>query len=72
MDQISIGGDEFWTDEIIIKDRIKNLSKKEKMILSMRFIKGLTQVKVAISLNISQAQVSRIEKNAIKKIKSLE
>lgn len=72
MDQISIGGDEFWTDQIMINDRIKNLSKKEKMILSMRFIKGLTQTKVALSLNISQAQVSRIEKNAIKKIKSFE
>jgi len=72
MDQISNEGDEFWTDQIMINDKIKNLSKKEKMILSMRFIKGLTQTKVATFLNISQAQVSRIEKNAIKKIKSLE
>lgn len=72
MDQISNEGNEFWTDQIMINDRIKNLSKKEKMILSMRFIKGLTQTKVATSLNISQAQVSRIEKNAIKKIKCFE
>ena len=70
MDQISNEGDEFWTDEIIIKDRIKNLSEKEKIILSMRFLSGFTQIKVAKRLNISQAQVSRIEKNAIKKIKA--
>lgn len=70
MDQISTEGDEFWTDAIVIKDRIKNLSKKEKIILSMRFLSGFTQTKVAERLKISQAQVSRIEKNAIKKIKA--
>ena len=52
-----------------MKQKIKNLTKKEKLILTMRFISGLTQTKVSKKLNISQAQVSRIEKNAIKKIK---
>lgn len=70
MDQISGENDESWIDEILIKQQIKNLSKKEKLILSMRFLSGLTQTKVAEKLNISQAQVSRIEKHAIKKIKN--
>lgn len=69
MDQIGTDYDESWIDEIFIKQQINNLGKKEKLILSMRFISGMTQVKVAQKLNISQAQVSRIEKNAIKKIR---
>ena len=70
MDQISGENDESWLEEILIKEQIKNLSKKEKLILSLRFLSGFTQTKVAEKLNISQAQVSRIEKNAIKKIRS--
>ena len=69
MDQISGENDESWLEEILIKEQIKNLSKKEKLILSLRFLSGFTQTKVAEKLNISQAQVSRIEKNAIKKIR---
>ncbi|MBO6126418.1 MAG: SigB/SigF/SigG family RNA polymerase sigma factor [Clostridia bacterium] len=70
IDQISEESDESWLEEILIKEQIKNLNKKEKLILSLRFLSGLTQTKVAKKLNISQAQVSRIEKNAIKKIRS--
>ena len=69
MDQISGENDESWLEEILIKEQIKNLSEKEKLILSLRFLSGFTQTKVAEKLNISQAQVSRIEKNAIKKIR---
>ena len=68
IDQIQDEESESWTDEIFIKQKIKNLTKKEKLILTMRFISGLTQTKVSKKLNISQAQVSRIEKNAIQKI----
>lgn len=70
IDQITGESDESWLEEILIKEQIKNLNKKEKLILSLRFLSGLTQTKVAKKLNISQAQVSRIEKNAIKKVRS--
>ena len=70
MDQISSESDDSWLEEILIKEQIKKLSEKEKLILSLRFLSGFTQTKVAEKLNISQAQVSRIEKNAIKKIRS--
>ncbi len=58
-----------WIDEIMITEAIKNLSSREKSILNMRFIQGKTQMEVAQEVGISQAQVSRLEKGAIKKIK---
>lgn len=73
MDQIGDNSSEQdWIDEILIKESIKNLSKREKKILSMRFMKGMTQMEVAEEVGISQAQVSRLEKGAIKKIKEHE
>lgn len=73
MDQIGDNSSEQdWIDEILIKESIKNLSKREKKILSMRFMKGMTQMEVAQEVGISQAQVSRLEKGAIKKIKEHE
>jgi RNA polymerase sporulation-specific sigma factor len=71
MDQL--GSDESdgdWIDEISIKESIKNLPPREKKILSMRFIKGMTQTEVAEEIGISQAQVSRLEKGAISTIKN--
>ncbi len=71
MDQL--GGtetDKDWLDEILLKESLKNLPKREKKILSMRFMKGMTQTEVANEIGISQAQVSRLEKNAIKTIKN--
>lgn len=71
MDQL--GSDESdgdWIDEISIKESIKNLPPREKRILSMRFIKGMTQTEVAEEIGISQAQVSRLEKGAINTIKN--
>lgn len=59
-----------WIDEILIKESLKNLSPREKKILSMRFMRGMTQMEVANEVGISQAQVSRLEKGAIKKIKN--
>ncbi len=58
-----------WIDEISIKEAIKNLPPREKKILSMRFMRGMTQTEVAEEIGISQAQVSRLEKNAIESVK---
>lgn len=58
-----------WIGEISIKEAIRNLDDREKLILKKRFSEGKTQTEVAQELSISQAQVSRIEKNARKKIK---
>lgn len=58
-----------WMDEIIIRDSIKRLSQREKNILNLRFMLGKTQTEVAKEIGISQAQVSRLEKSALKRIK---
>ena len=52
-----------------ITESIRKLPEREKKILSMRFMRGMTQTEVAEEIGISQAQVSRIEKNAIDGIK---
>ncbi len=70
MDQV--GGaesDEDWLFEIAVKDAINELGNREKQILNLRFMQGKTQMEVAREVGISQAQVSRLEKGAIKKIK---
>lgn len=59
-----------WMDEILLKDAIQNLSDREKRILNLRFMLGKTQTEVAEEIGISQAQVSRLEKGALKRIKS--
>lgn len=70
MDQIGDRNDvESKMDEISIRDAIKNLGDREKNILYLRFLKGKTQVEVANEIGISQAQVSRLEKGAINRIK---
>ena len=61
--------DKNWLDEIYIKEAIKDLSDREKKILSLRFMQGKTQMEVANEIGISQAQVSRIEKGALDFIK---
>lgn len=71
MDQVGDGSDDGdWLEEIAIKQAIRNLSDREKRILSMRFLSGKTQMEVAGEIGISQAQVSRLEKGALDKIKS--
>ena len=73
MDQIGdLSSEKDWIDEILIKESIKNLSPREKNILNMRFMRGMTQMEVATEVGISQAQVSRLEKSAIRKIKNNE
>ena len=55
--------------EIMIKDELKNLEPREHRILYMRFMQGKTQMETAEEIGISQAQVSRLEKNALRRIK---
>ena len=70
MDQIGDKNDDTeWLDELLLRQAIDELSEREKRILSMRFLNGLTQVEVAKEIGISQAQVSRVEKGALKRIK---
>ena len=73
MDQIkdSKNTDELWADNIIIEEAMKKLNEREKTIISKRFFNGKTQMEVADEIGISQAQVSRLEKSAIERIKKL-
>jgi RNA polymerase sporulation-specific sigma factor len=70
MDQVGDKNDDNnWLDEILLKEAISDLSDREKNILYLRFFLGKTQVEVANEIGISQAQVSRLEKNTLDKIK---
>ena len=61
--------DETWLQEIALKEAIKKLNGREKLVLDLRFYKGKTQIEVADEIGISQAQVSRIEKNALRNMR---
>ena len=61
--------DKSWLDELSVKETIASLQEREKKILYLRFFKGRTQMEVAKQIGISQAQVSRLEKGALDKIK---
>lgn len=71
MDQLgdSKNSDEHWLEQIALRSAISTLGIREKKILSLRFYSGRTQAEVAKEIGISQAQVSRLEKSAIHKIK---
>jgi RNA polymerase sporulation-specific sigma factor len=71
MDQISDdrSNDELWLEEIAIKEAMKKLNNREKHIVSLRFFQGKTQMEVADEIGISQAQVSRLEKAALKQLR---
>ncbi len=71
IDQISdpASAENAWMSELALKDALASLSEREKNILRRRFWDGKTQVEVASEIGISQAQVSRLEKGAIAKIK---
>lgn len=70
MDQVGDKDEESnWLGEMLLKDAIKSLPEREKRILKLRFIIGKTQMEVADEIGISQAQVSRLEKGALDKIK---
>ena len=61
----------YWAETITIAEAMKKLNEKEKTIINKRFFEGRTQIEVADEIGISQAQVSRLEKNAIHHIKRL-
>ena len=61
--------DDNWLEQIALKEAMDRLSDREKRILNLRFFEGKTQMEVSSRIGISQAQISRLEKNAIKKIK---
>ena len=71
MDQISDkkNKEENWIEEIALSEAIKRLNEREKMIIKMRFYEGKTQMEVASEISISQAQVSRLEKSALKSMR---
>ncbi len=70
MDQIGdTNDDRTWLDELALKEAIRGLGEREKRILNLRFFKGMTQIEVSAEIGISQAQVSRLEKGALEKIK---
>ena len=70
MDQLGDKNDDSnWLEELTIREAISNLTPREKKILSLRFFTGKTQMEVASEIGISQAQVSRLEKGALEKIK---
>ena len=61
--------DERWTERIALKEAVGHLTERERKILSMRFFQGKTQMEVSTEIGISQAQVSRLEKNALRQIR---
>ena len=71
MDQIGDerNTDEHWLEQIALEEAMRRLTPREKRILALRFYDGRTQMEVAREVGISQAQVSRLEKNAIQQIK---
>lgn len=73
MDQVgdSKDTDESWAEKLTIAQAMKKLNDREKLIINKRFFDGRTQMEVAEEIGISQAQVSRLEKSAINRIKKL-
>ncbi len=71
MDQVrdNKNTDEDWLEQIALKEAMSRLSERERLILALRYSDGKTQMEVSSEIGISQAQVSRLEKNAIKSIK---
>ena len=68
MDQISDkkSREEIWVEHLSLSEAIKRLNEREREIITLRFFEGKTQMEVADLIGISQAQVSRLEKNALK------
>ena len=71
MDQVSDekNTDHKWLENLSLSEALKRLSEREKLILSLRFFEGKTQMEVADEIGISQAQVSRLEKSALKNMR---
>ncbi|MBO5273055.1 MAG: RNA polymerase sporulation sigma factor SigG [Clostridia bacterium] len=71
MDQVRDpdNSDELWLEDIALEEAMKHLSERERAIIDMRFYKGRTQMEIAAEIGISQAQVSRLEKGALERIR---
>ena len=71
MDQVrdNRNTDESWLEKIALKEAMKRLGERERHILALRFYEGKTQMEVSNEVGISQAQVSRLEKNALNTIR---
>lgn len=61
--------DDIWLEDIALREAMKHLGKREKAIIDMRFFNGKTQMEIADEIGISQAQVSRLEKSALERIR---
>ena len=72
MDQISDkkNREENWVEQLSLSEAMKHLPTRERHIIDMRFFEGKTQTEVACEIGISQAQVSRLEKNALKSMRN--
>ncbi|MCI8515003.1 MAG: RNA polymerase sporulation sigma factor SigG [Lachnospiraceae bacterium] len=72
MDQISDkkSREEHWVEDIALDEAMKRLPERERYIIGLRFFEGKTQMEVADEIGISQAQVSRLEKNALKSMRA--
>lgn len=71
MDQLGDdGGEDNWVSGIMFRDTVESLSPRERRIMALRYMAGKTQVEVAREIGISQAQVSRLEKSALDRIRS--
>lgn len=72
MDQISDkkNREENWIEQLSLSEAMKRLPERERHIIDMRFFEGKTQTEVAEEVGISQAQVSRLEKNALKTMRN--
>ena len=72
MDQISDkkNKEENWVENLSLKEALKRLDERERNIVEMRFYEGRTQMEVAREIGISQAQVSRLEKHALKSMRT--
>ena len=62
--------EESWISDIMFRDTVRALSPRERRIIALRYLSGKTQTQVAQLIGISQAQVSRLEKNALSHIKA--
>ena len=71
MDQIkdTSSDDELWIEDIALKEAMKTLNERERTIIDLRFFAGKTQSEIANEIGISQAQVSRLEKGALERIR---
>ncbi|WP_337927452.1 RNA polymerase sporulation sigma factor SigG [Anaerotignum lactatifermentans] len=71
MDQVSDdkNGDKLWLENLSLQEAMHHLSEREKKIVALRFFEGKTQTEVSSEIGISQAQVSRLEKSALKRMR---